>query len=80
MMSYEVVTEDFRDHIMIDKNAEGAIRLTALVKDPNDKYHNFPWYQTMIYYFYDLEESIERYIYTTLHELNYEFVEDCEDF
>lgn len=70
---------NYRDLITVESSTQGAIKLTALVKDPNDRYMDFPFYQTWQYFYYTLDEAVEMYIDTTLNQLNYVFVEDCED-
>lgn len=44
--------------LAIDKNSEGAWRISAIVREPNTP---FTFYETRVFYFYTKQEAIERY-------------------
>jgi hypothetical protein len=87
-VNYTDITSNFEDHLSIDRNHEGGIIISALVRDPNSNiaippfYYpdsNFCFYHTIRFYLYEMEEAIEAYIESTLNELNYVFVEENDE-
>jgi hypothetical protein len=73
---------NYSDLITVEYNHEGAILLTALVKDTKNAFGTAfgPFYQTMQFYFYDnVQEAIEAYVSHTINELGYSFVEDYDE-
>jgi hypothetical protein len=81
MMGYQVIEDNLREHISIDKNSEGAFRLTALVHDPNDTFNLDldPFYKTTCFYLYDsVDEAIEVYI-QDVYDMGYVFVEEDDE-
>lgn len=77
-MTYTVISENYENQIFIDKNNEGAFRLTALVHDLNDTFNLDlgPFYKTCTFYGYEVNEAIAEYIHYVLNEMNYVFVEE----
>lgn len=75
-MSYTKITSKFEDHISIDHNSEGALILTALVEDPNDLSGIGPFYHSNVFYFYELDEAIDLFIYQTLNNEHFNFMEE----
>jgi hypothetical protein len=71
-----VNNKQIKELIHQDYNAEGAIRLTALVTDP--AYSGSEFYETCVFYFYDsIDEAIDVFIENIINK-GYQFVDWLE--
>jgi len=80
-MAYQKVTGSLRDHLHIDKNSEGAIRISALVHDPENTFNLDldPFYKTCVFYFYDSEEEAVENFFDHINAMGYIFVEEDDE-